>query len=255
MENKNYGIIHGDTNTEELVKPFPIEIDLSEWFKSLKKLHKDLGKNETLCPRCKGVGLIKTSVPYGYVCEEGLPYVRETLIACPECFNGVAKVCEYCRSIIPRHRTNCDCEAAIEAKRLDANRKRCQKMEDAPIADDALIKTLKCFYSDDYGYNNGYFFGWEDFFDYWRDSHDDADDRPLYVWSTYEVKPTLDAINLVDNMCEDLYETAREDIPTSKIKELQDFLNSWCESCGVGSTYFENNTYKVKIPWEDFYND
>jgi len=63
---------------------------------------------------------------------------------------------------------------------------------------------------------------------------------------------SIDAADIIENATEDLYEDATDNIPRKKVKELQDFLDEWCKTCGVCETYYESHRYKVRIPWEQY---
>lgn len=65
----------------------------------------------------------------------------------------------------------------------------------------------------------------------------------------------IDAYSIVESATDDLYEDAMDNISTGSIKELQDYLDKWCDNCGVGNIYYENHKYKVRIPWEEYDNE
>ena len=61
----------------------------------------------------------------------------------------------------------------------------------------------------------------------------------------------IDADNIIESATEELYEDACYDISDEKADELQNFLNEWCKTSGVRTTYYQSK-YKVKIPWEGY---
>lgn len=222
------------------------------------KLQKDLHGKDEICPTCNGIGLMIAPNIYGIDGDPNkstlFPYKRESLTFCNTCYNGVVHRCEFCGEIIPRMRTKCTCEKQKEIDRLELKRKTQEEFENAPLATKEIADSYECFYSEYCSSNNGYFFDWEDFFDTFSCDYPDLpkEDRPKYVWVTDEVKIKLDAGSIIEQATEDLYEDAIYDISSEKEKELQNFLDAWAETCGVGKTYFESHKYKVAIPWEQY---
>lgn len=221
------------------------------------KLRKDLHGNEEICPCCHGTGLIIVDNPYGLSDDPNkqignFPYNHQSLSFCPNCYNGIIHRCELCGDVIRRGFLKHDCQAQLDANRREFEKKREQALIDAPLAPPEVLEKSHFFYSDDFGYNDGYFYDWFEFFDYWRENRDNnRDERPKYVWATEPVDMSIDASDIISNATEDLYEDARDDISDSAIKELQNFLDNWCKSCGVRTTYYESK-YKVRIPWEEY---
>jgi len=35
----------------------------------------------------------------------------------------------------------------------------------------------------------------------------------------------------------------------------EEFLDNWCDSCGVGTTYTDDVKYKIRIPWDKYERD
>ena len=142
---------------------------------------------------------------------------------------------------------------AEEQKIIDA-------FDKAEIAPEEVEKACEFFYSDYYSRGDGYFSDWDEFFDDWDERSDEEDDlgikanlrRPEYVWVTRAVEMSISADSIIENATQDLYEDAISDISDEKIAELQEFLDRWCKTCGVGTTYYESNKYKVRIPWEEY---
>ena len=141
-----------------------------------------------------------------------------------------------------------------QEKMMDKEEMMTQKIKEAykkaPIAPQKVIDTTDCFYSEYFGRNNGYFFEWIEFFEYWNDNHLPEDDRPEFVWITDSVEMSINATSVVELATDDLYEDAFFDVEPSAIKELQSFLDNWCKHCGVGTTYYFSHKYKIRIPWE-----
>ena len=84
-------------------------------------LEKDLTDNEEICPVCHGLGVKMWNNPYGIkgdTSEEAkrsmFPYKHQSLLPCPNCYNGVVNLCEYCGKQLPKGKTKCDCKQQKE---------------------------------------------------------------------------------------------------------------------------------------------
>lgn len=223
-----------------------------------KGLIKHLCNDEVICNSCHGTGIILADNPYNLRDDPNkkighFPYVHQSFKFCPDCYNGVVHRCDFCGKIIrPRWNLVCNCE---KSKKIDVEKKKQKKQKEFDKAKE-LPENLKedydFYYSDYYGFNNGYFEDWETFFNYWNENYDEKEERPKYVWITEKVNMKIDALSIVESATEDLYEDSMNDISERSLNELQQFLNSWCKSCGIGDTYCESHKYKVKIPWEKY---
>lgn len=233
----------------EFVKPKRIKVNIT--------LQKVLCEREELCPTCKGLGVVIATSSYGLTEDLDqrimISYRKDSLVLCPTCYNGVVRRCKLCGKIISRSRTKCDCDKQRELDRIEREQRLRDVLNKAPEATPEILEQNAYFYSDEYGYNEGYFSDWDEFFEYWYEEHgsEDASDRPEWVWTTVPVHMKIDAATVAESATDDLYEDAYFDITDAQFKELQDFLNQWCENCGVQITYLQGN-YKVRIPWEDF---
>ena len=241
------------------VKPKTEYISDKEYMEQLLnvKLRKDLHDNEEVCPRCHGTGWIITDNPYGLSDDPNkqagvFPYKHQSLSFCPNCYNGIIHRCKLCGEVMPRGYLKHNCQAQMDASRRELESKRKQALIDAPFAPPEILEKSYFFYSDIFGYNEGYFDSWDEFFDYWHENGEsNGDERPEFVWATEPVEMNIDAYDVISRATEDLYEDASTDISDAAIKELQDFLDRWCKTCGVNTTYYESK-YKVRIPWENY---
>lgn len=244
----------------DFVKPKTEYVSDKEYMEQLLnvKLKKDLHGNEEICPRCHGTGLIVVNNPYGLSDDPDkqagrFPYNHQSLSFCPNCYNGIIHHCELCGEVIQRGYLKHNCQAQIDANQREFERKRKQALIDAPFAPPEVLEKSYFFYSDAFGYNEGYFDDWDEFFDYWYENGEvNGDERPKFVWATEPVEMRIDAHDIISNATEDLYEDAIDNISDSAIKKLQNFLDNWCKTCGVNTTYYESK-YKVKIPWEKYH--
>lgn len=73
---------------------------------------------------------------------------------------------------------------------------------------------------------------------------------PKVLWNCEEVKISMDTDSIIENACEELHEDARNNI--SDEKELQDFLNKWCDKQTGTTTYYPCYKEYVKVQKEWF---
>lgn len=221
-------------------------------------LRKSLLNNETICPTCKGMGFLIADNPFGLKDDSGAIhwYKNQSIQPCYTCFNGNVKLCKYCGNIIPKGRLTCTCAKQRKADMEEEIRIEKKRMAEAKIAP---AEQFDMYYSEYYSSNNGYFGCFEDFFDEWEEKIYDGDvtddDRPEYVYGTIAYGLEIDAYSIVESACEDLYEDAFFDTDDKTIQELQEYIDKWCSRCGIGTTYYYDKTFKVKIPWEEMNND
>ena len=112
------------------VKPTRKVVNIEDAFGELigKKLIKDLHDNEEICPVCHGTGLRIEDNPYGLSDDPDkragqFPYKHQSIRFCPNCYNGVVRFCPDCGKQIPRCRTLCDCDAVVQRRQQEENRK------------------------------------------------------------------------------------------------------------------------------------
>jgi len=247
--------------TEEFKKPERITIDAIPYLKQImgKGLIKDLHDGEQICPECQGTGFTIYDAPYGLSDDpdrgrSGLfPYKHQSISFCQNCYNGVLQVCPHCREPLTKRKYRCECEGAkaerccIKREKEAITLKKAIKLS----ADNEIAKSMGMLFSEEYGYNEGYFSDWESFFDYWDSHNSNEDKRPEYVWGTDKYLIRVDADDIVERATEDLWEDAADQISKSDIEELQTFLDKWCSNQLGTTTYTYTHEYAIKIPWED----
>ncbi|WP_288924746.1 hypothetical protein [Aminobacterium colombiense] len=165
---------------------------------------RDLKEGQELCPICQGLGLI----------QEG-----DYIVPCPDCLNGIARKCQYCGEIISLHKYH-HCEPMIQQQQKEQIEK--VKKEWAAAEKISLKQAIKN-YKMLYDYSNDEFIFSSEIEAYLK-----SKENPLiFATSTYSI--AMDANTIIENECDDLYEDAFENISQSKVDELQEFLNKWCE--------------------------
>ena len=227
---------------------------------------------EEICPRCGGLGVIvENHVFLQKMVKNGnkkhcnlqgfdvnktsilLPKSNEALTFCPDCYNGVVKRCKYCHKIIPKGRLKCDC---AEQRQIDELEEKEREKETLGNAIEKPASEFEMYYSDCFSDNDGYFEDFDEFFDNWKyqleEGEVDDNKRPEFVYGTFAIDMKIDADDIVENALEDFYEDARWEIADKSMEELQNYLDKWCEECGVGQTFYYDKQYKVRIPWEEY---
>ena len=194
-------------------------------------------KIESHCPICNGIGWIQK--------EEGF------IETCRNCEGkGIIKSCSVCGKTIKYYESVCqECwrDHWVETEK-EKNQK---KLETAHKLfwdkDEEKIKEFNCFYSDDYSYNDGYFYEFEEFLDSMDDINEDT--KPQFVWGTSEEQIEIDVDSILENACEDLHEDALSNISQNDYLELKNFLEQWCKKQTGTTTFYPNYNYAIEIPW------
>lgn len=244
-----------------------ISLNVSEEIKHILPdiLEKDLQDDEIICPVCHGLGVKMWNNPYGIkgdTSEEAkrsmFPYKHQSLLPCPNCYNGVVKLCEYCGKQLPKGRLKCDCE---QQKEKDEEEKRIKYQETIDKATEIELKDTSYYIYDEQ--SDKYFTDEDEFVEYYWDlylnkekEHDyNFDDYfekyiPKVLWNCEETKISMDADSIIDNACEELHEDARDNI--SDEKEVQEFLDKWCAIQSGTTTYYPSYKEYVKVQKEWF---
>jgi len=238
-------------------KPKSITIDALGYLSNFLKngLKKDLQENQIICPFCKGTGLEITDQVYGLSDDPDkrigrFPYHNQYIASCSHCYGGIINLCEYCGKELPRNASICFCKEAEEARRSKVFKKEQEQMSKAVILryDDEIAQKMGVLFSEEYGYDEGYFIEWEEFFEYWECEHEENDEKPKYVWGTTSDTLHLDTESILEYACEDLHENAMDNL--TNIEELEIFLDDWEKKQTGTETYWWSSKYLIEIPWE-----
>lgn len=179
-------------------------------------------ENEKLCDKCGGIGWLYVEK------EDGSKYIEK----CTVCDNGIIHICPECgnetgRSFICNNRS---CRDKREAKNEQRRYEKATKYTFGSCPKDSC----KMFFSDTYGYDNGYFDDLDSLEDYCNDNDIPV---PEYIWGTTEKSLSMDAYDIVSNKLEDWYEDAIDRIDDKCLQELQKAFDKFCDECGVGNCY------------------
>lgn len=227
-------------------------------------LEKDLIDNEAICPVCQGTGVVKANNIYGLIGDtseiakkEMFPYKHQSLALCPNCYNGVIKLCEFCGKQIKKgYIDKCDCPQ-YRAKQEEEKRIKYQETIDK-------AKEINWISASDFVYDeksHKFFIDVDEFAEYYWDLYqeDDCDCKnfdeyfdqviPHVLWNCSEEDLHIDADTIVSQACEDLHEDAYNNV--TDIIELQNYLDKWCSKQSGTTTYYPcyKEYIKVKRDW------
>lgn len=242
-----------------------ISLNVTEEIKKLlpETLEKDLQDDEIICPVCHGLGIIKRNYNFG-VKEDDVEkhfklnwYDNEYFTLCPECYFGRLKTCKYCGKVLSKGSNRCDCEDFLEQEREE---KRIKYQETIDKAKEIELKdTVYYMYDEE---SEEYFSDESEFADHYWDLYqkgihdcsnfDEYFEKyvPKVLWNCKETRIYIDADNIIENACDDLHEDARDNITDEK--ELQEFLNKWCEKQSGATTYYPSYKEYVRVQKEWF---
>ena len=242
-----------------------ISINVSKEIKNIlpKTLEKDLQDDEEICPVCHGLGVVIDNNIYGIKGDTSeaakgsmFPYNHQAIKFCPNCFNGVISLCQYCGKQIQKGSIeSCDCEQ-YKAKEEEVKRIKYQeKISKAEEVDFKDIDSDMWFYDE---YMDDFFSDVDSFVDAYKDFDEYASDEemmnnlPEVLWLTDPVDISMDADDIIASACEDLHEDAYENISSEDTKELQNMLDEWCEKQTGTRTVYPNYKKYVKVRKEWF---
>ena len=237
-----------------------ISLNVSEEIKCIlpDTLEKDLQDNEAICPVCHGLGVVLDNNIYGIKGDTSeaarksmFPYNHQAIKFCPNCYNGVIRLCEYCGKQLPRGILKCTCEQQIEK---DKEEKKIKYQETIEKAKEIDIESVSTYLYDEQ--TDHYFAEIEDFVDEYKDNTDYENDEemlenlPEVLWVCSKAEISIDADSIIESACEELHEDARDFIYDEK--ELQEFLDKWCEKQTGTTTYYPCYKEYVKVQKEWF---
>lgn len=242
-----------------------ISIDLTKMFSGT--LEKDLMENEAICPVCDGTGVVKRNNVYSIKDDTSetakgnlFPYNHQSLGPCPNCYNGVIKLCEFCGKQISREYINrCNCE---QYKENEANKKRIRYQETIDKA-----KKIGWDSASEYVYDeksNRFFSDEDEFADYYWDLYQCGDhgyqnfdeyfenEIPKVLWDCEKTRIKINAESIAQDACEDLHEDAYSNI--DGLNELQSYLDAWCDKQSGTTTFYPCYSSYIEVTKDLFLN-
>lgn len=233
-----------------------ITINIEETVKKMfpQILIKDLQDNERICPTCHGLGMRIENNIYGIhgdtseaAKRERFPYKHQALSFCPDCYNGVQKLCEYCGNPFKiKGYYHCDCvgfKKAEEEKRIAKYNETIYKAKEVQESD---VKTmLYCEEFDKYYDSTG------DFFEEYSPEYSDEEiyKKPELLWVCSMQEISIDADSVIENACDDLHEDASGNCDYGSLQKL---LDDWCKEQTGTKTYYPCYKEYVKIDWSEY---
>ena len=225
-------------------------------------LEKDLQDNEEICPVCHGLGIVKRDYPFGVQDELSQKfklewYDNQYLTLCLNCYFGVVKHCGYCGKQLIKGSNRCNCNGY---KQYERQQQEIKQQETISKAKEIDLKNAAYYLYDEK--SDKYFTDEDEFTEYYWQNYLDGSggcsnfdeyfeyEVPKVLWNCEEVKISMDADNIIENACEELHEDARDCI--SDEKELQEFLDKWCEKQSGTTTYYPYYKEYVKVEKEWF---
>lgn len=225
-------------------------------------LEKDLQDNENICPVCNGLGVVLDNNVYGIKDDTSeaakksmFPYNHQAIKFCPNCFNGVIRLCEYCGKPLPRCTSRCDCKQYKEKEEEEKRIKYQDKISKAEEVDIKDIDSDMWFYDE---HTDDYYLDIDSFVDAYKDFDEYESDEemlnnlPEVLWFTAPADISMDADDIISNACEELHEDASENISGKDRKELQDMLDEWCKRQTGTRTVYPNYKKYVRVNKEWF---
>lgn len=202
---------------------------------------KSLEANTVHCSMCAGVGWL-------YDDEKGI------IAHCWKCGgSGLNRVCKYCGEVVSNYYSKvCDKKECRDKKYAEDQAEREQKeteYEEKKLKLATVVSYEECpeeykgmMYSRHYHGNEGFFEDFEELV------YSTGNELPEYVWATNVERININAKDVIDNACENLWEEAYDQIDKKDINELQEYLNKWCEKQIGTDTYSINYKYAIKVP-------
>jgi hypothetical protein len=245
-----------------------ITINVSEEIKNIlpETLEKDLQDNEKICPICHGLGMRLSNSIYGIKGDASevakhkiFPYNHQSLSFCPNCYNGVIKLCEYCGELIPKGRLKCNC---VEQKEKDEEERRIKYQEKIDKAKEISWEETEYYVYDEK--SDKYFADKQEFVDYYfypyfndlnalaKYSFKEYLEKhaPKVLWNCSVENISINADSIIEDVCVELHENAEESISSEDRKELQTILDDWCKRQSGATTYYPDYKEYVKVDWE-----
>lgn len=221
--------------------------------KLTKLITKDLQENQIICSTCSGLGVVKHPNPFG-LSEKGTYssqkekikwYDNEAFTFCPDCYNGVITLCEFCGKPIPKGKIDeCDCEQYRKVQDEKLKEKWKEIFEKANCVSIKDVTTML------YCEENGKYYADDDIDGFVDDWHEEIkEDRPTKLWVTTEERLAIDAENICEDACQNLHEDATDNIDYDSLQEL---LDDWCKKQTGTTTYFP--CYKEYVKVEEWLN-
>jgi len=218
------------------------------------EITKDLQPHERVCTACRGLGAIKRDMPFAMrgpgEAGHGFPYHQEYVGPCPNCYNGIEKLCEFCAEPLYKGYTSgaywCNCKEASDERSRTAKDKEAARMAKAKRVPLAEYTGTMLFRARDEVFVEA------------EDAREDARDDPEELYYACDpvdnwVKPAAaELIDDLDNRAADEWEDFEGLDLTDEAKDaLQNALDLWwTEHVKLQTLYYPNEDTIVVVPAE-----
>ena len=190
---------------------------------------KALKENEKRCEKCGGTGWL-------YIENESEKYIEK----CPICDNGIIHFCPKCGNVTGQL-TWCNDESCRQ-KRDEESELGLYEKSTKYTLDNAPKESCEYFFSNVYGYDDGYFDDIDSLADYCNDNDIEI---PKFVWGTTKKELSIDAEDVISSELEEWYEDAFDRVNDDELSKLQVAFDNFCKNCGVDACY--DADYKICI--------
>ena len=180
-----------------------------------------LRENEKHCEVCGGTGWM-------YVENDKEKYIEK----CNVCDNGIIHICPDCGKELGRN-TYCNSKECRD-KRETENQLRIYEKATKYTLSSVPKESIEYFYSDLYGYDEGYFSDIDSLEDYCKENNIEI---PKFVFGTKQKQLNIDAYDIVESALEEWYEDAIDRVDDKSLGKLQSDLDDFCKNSGVYTCY------------------
>ena len=170
---------------------------------------------------------------------------------CIVCDNGIIHICPDCGKVLGRS-TYCNSEVCKNIREIESQLRLIEYQlglyEKATkyTLSNVPKESIEYFYSDLYGYDEGYFVDIDSLEDYCKENDIEF---PKFIFGTKQKQLNIEAYSVVENALEEWYEDAMDRVDDESLGKLQSDLDDFCKNSGVYTCYEVD--YSVCIELEE----
>ena len=227
---------------EKQIKLRRVTFDTTNFMKKIipEKLEKDLYPDEQICKACGGIGLVVNDYPF-YIWKDDSFFNRiikykKNIKFCPDCFNGVQKLCEFCGKVKPKNSYRCDCDGYKREQDKKEREKIAKQIDEAK-----KVKLKDCQFEMLFEPYSSQYFTIDEIYDL------KYDQLSTVMFGTEKISLNMDAVHILENSLDDYREDAWDFIEDKEVDRLQKFLDEWCDKQKI-SSYYPN--YRIVVDLE-----
>ena len=209
-----------------------ITIDTEDFLHEVipQKIEKDLYHDEKICDTCNGIGLVVDDYPFFIKKDQNIKKrvtkYKKNVSFCPDCYNGVQKLCQYCGEVKGKGQCYCDCEGYQEQRNKKLNKKIKKAIDNAKkiTLQETDCEQLYEPYSQEY-------LTIDEIYDH--EMHKTK--IPEYMFETKKLELGFDAWHILESELSNHAPELGDMILEKEIEDLQELLDKWCEKQNVYS--------------------